>query len=400
MIIKFLGIQEFGEVTFLTLPVLSVVGITSFGLVESNAIVVARYGFKPAQVKFIMKRHLVYTLATIFGLITYYILLSIRTTTISLREVIFFPTSLIFLHASNLLRSYAIGLGKWDLITLEKLITSLSRLIIIGTLGISGSLNVFISAVSIVLLPCAGSIVYLKFTPWRLILNKVDGRERLQVLQFKMSRQVFLGSALGIVLSRLDVILVASQVNRSELGQYAFAISSIEVISVVMFSLRDIYLKDQGDNRNFEKYSQMRNRSLRLALFSALGIELIFVSLGGHLFGESNEKFTQILSILLLGAVISAPGTIAGATLVSEGKGILRNISMMMGILISLSMFIILIPHFGLIGAALARSLGSIVASIVCSIFARNILRKLSALDSRINSPAICRSIKREQHIL
>jgi O-antigen/teichoic acid export membrane protein len=193
---------------------------------------------------------------------------------------------------------------------------------------------------------------------------------------------VVLGNSIGFLNTQVDSIMLGYYLNPAEVGIYAVAVLLAQTLTLLPSAVQRITgptiatLHGKGDIQKIRGIiiSTMKKIfliSAVLALFIAASgqflIEFLFKS-------EFLPAFTPLL-ILLLGKTIYSPFMAVGSTLASIGKVHISFRIAAVCAIVNLVLNIILIPNFGIVGAAIATA-GTLVGTFVISIVVINVSLK------------------------
>ncbi len=174
---------------------------------------------------------------------------------------------------------------------------------------------------------------------------------------------VVLGNSIGFLNTQVDSILIGYYMNPTEVGIYAVAVLLAQTLTLIPSAVQRVTapatatLYGKGDIEGVRKlfYSTLK-KSFLISVGSATLIAVFGPYIIALLFTEEYLMSYVPLLILLLGYAIDASFGAVGATLSSIGKvHIPFRISAVCGVL-NVILNILLIPIFGISGAALATA--------------------------------------------
>ena len=189
---------------------------------------------------------------------------------------------------------------------------------------------------------------------------------------------VVLTNSIGMILSQTDSLLIGHFMDETEVGYYAVAVILVQGITLLPQAVQRVTspaiaaYHGKGEYENIKKL--IRNTMLKtslitiffsvlLAIFGRFFIELLFTK-------EFLPAYPPML-ILLVGNAIHTLTISVGGALSSIGKvNIIFRISALCA-LINILLNVILIPKFGIIGAASATSISLVITVIVVLFFFR-----------------------------
>lgn len=180
---------------------------------------------------------------------------------------------------------------------------------------------------------------------------------------------VVLTNSISYFNTQVDSILIGFYLNPTEVGIYAVAILLSQIITLIPSAVQRVTapatatLYGKGDLAGVREIiiSTMK-KSFFVSIVTAVFIAIIGQFLITFFFTVEFLPAYLPLLILLLGNIIFAPIMSVGATLSSIGKvHISFRVDAVCGV-INVILNILLIPHFGIIGAALATTVSTITS--------------------------------------
>jgi stage V sporulation protein B len=183
---------------------------------------------------------------------------------------------------------------------------------------------------------------------------------------------IVLSNSIGVLSAEIASILIGYYLNPIEVGLYAVAILLSQTLTLIPTAVQQITtpvtatLYGKGD---IEGVRGLYYSTLKKSFLITLGVAMIIAVFGPYiinlLFTEEFSMSYIPLLIMLPGCVIGASFGAVGSTLSSIGKvHITFRISVVVGLL-SVITCILLIPIFGINGAALATSVSSIASVVI-----------------------------------
>jgi O-antigen/teichoic acid export membrane protein len=168
---------------------------------------------------------------------------------------------------------------------------------------------------------------------------------------------VALGTFGGLIVIRLDQVLMVSLTTNSQLAYYSVAASLAELPLVVVAAIRDLAFSLTAE-RNDPKIIA---RSCRLTVV-AIGVMCLAAGLTTPfvvplLFGTKFAPAAWMVEVLLLGTLGRAVTTVIGAGLMTTGRTFLRSAIQLGGAVITAVLLFALVPVWGGMGAAWVTTL-------------------------------------------
>ncbi|WP_148222521.1 lipopolysaccharide biosynthesis protein [Rhodococcus opacus] len=261
----------------------------------------------------------------------------------------------------GLVRGVAAGLGLWRLVATEKFVGAASRLIAILILQLMNELNSVNAAIAIAFGPAVGLVVYLGL-PYSSSVCDIGPRHRYSVYG-KYSMKIWIGSIAGILLMRIDQVLIVPLSDVFELGLYIVAVNVGEVILVVSNTVREVIFSADAQKSDDKRLA----RAARLTALAS-GILVLLISVSAPIwfptvFGEEFRDATPLAVVMLIAVLLGVPGSIAGAGLSARGKPELRSIALVIACVLNVALLLVLVPPWGAWGAVLATLLGNLLSS-------------------------------------
>lgn len=184
------------------------------------------------------------------------------------------------------------------------------------------------------------------------------GRDEVQIgpmLRFAMLS--WGGSVAGVLVLKLDQLMLVFLTSAAEIGYYIVAVSVSEIVVVAVVALREILTAQSASATG----PSLVMRTARLVLYGGL-----LVAAAGAvacpvllplLFGADFAHAVLPTQILLVGAVFSGVSIVLGAGLAGSGRPGLFSAAQAFGVVVTVVAMLLLAPRYGGIGAAAASSI-------------------------------------------
>ncbi|MDJ0378980.1 oligosaccharide flippase family protein [Cryobacterium sp. PH31-L1] len=260
-------------------------------------------------------------------------------------------------------RGVASATQSWRLVALERIITSSLRLAVLIPFWITGTLTPLVATIAVAAMPVTGLFVYIGR------MRSLDPRafdvprEARTAGLLSYGLRIWVGSLSGILLSRLDQVLMTPFAGTYQLGLYVVAVSVSELPLIINQAVRDVtFVTDAADSVDARLASSARISTMLCAgaaLF--LGVSMLWWL--PFLFGEDFRPALPVAAVLLAAVVLGTPGSIGGSGLSARGRPGLRSTSLLIACLVNIGMLIVLAPLLGAMGAALATLAGNLISS-------------------------------------
>ena len=183
---------------------------------------------------------------------------------------------------------------------------------------------------------------------------------------------VVLAGSMGILHTQIDCLLIGHFMGEMEVGYYAVAITLIQGITLLPSAIQKVTSPAIARYHGKKEYENIRRlikktmcKTFLITLFLSVLLAIFGRFLIDILFAEEFLSAYPPLLLLLIGYTVYAPIVSVGGTLSSIGKvNITFRIDTLCA-LINAILNIILIPKFGIIGAASATSMALIITVVV-----------------------------------
>lgn len=358
-----LGVVGRGETAAAVAPLMLALAASTFGLTDATVHAVAR---RPNATLWVLRRASLLIVASGAVATTVILLLTGPLSGGNARIVdnmILASVSIIPSLITSVLRSAAMGLHRWWDVTISRTADSALRLIAISGLAIAGQLTVSTATIVIAFAPVLGGLTLL-----RVFLHLPRPQERDEgVAGYRplasFGAKVWIGAASGVLLSRIDQVLMVPLAGATALGLYVVAVSISEVPLVANSAVREVIFASEAGNSDDARVGL----ASRLSTFVTAGLALMIgVSMPlwlGALFGDEFEAAMPVAILLLIAVTAGNPGSVAGAALSARGHPGLRSLSLIIAFVVNLVLLVLLVPDYGAVGAAVATLVGNLVAS-------------------------------------
>ena len=293
-----LGVDGRGELAAATAPLLLALGTITFGVPESITYHVAR---AVGRVKAMMIRAGV-VLGLAGAISTAVVILLSQQLSGGSPELAHLIGLAAFAITPGLLvgaaRGVAAGYELWVLIAAERGLGALLRLVLILGLALTGTLTAMTATIVVAGTSVVGGLVYvvlLRRQPSR-VREVTEDTPRL--LRFGLG--LWMGTLAGVLLSRLDQMIMVPLSGTYMLGIYAVAVTISEVILVFNRSVRDVVFAAESTEGQLGRLSQASRISTLVTTAGALGVGLLSVIVVPWLFGDDFSPAVPVIAILLV----------------------------------------------------------------------------------------------------
>jgi O-antigen/teichoic acid export membrane protein len=175
--------------------------------------------------------------------------------------------------------------------------------------------------------------------------------------------RLWVGSLSGVLLSRLDQVLLTPLAGTYQLGLYVVAVNVSELPLIINQAVRDVtFVTDAADSVD-ERLSSSARISTALCMLAGLFLGITMLWWLPFLFGKDFRGSIPVATVLLAAVVLGTPGAIAGSGLSARGRPGLRSVSLTIACVVNIALLALLAPVLGAMGAALATLAGNLISS-------------------------------------
>jgi O-antigen/teichoic acid export membrane protein len=166
---------------------------------------------------------------------------------------------------------------------------------------------------------------------------------------------------------RLDQLLVAGYVGVRGLGLYTVAVTLSELLWVIPDSVATVVFPYAAKRQPGNDSSTRRAFAFSTAttFLGAIGLALIGHQVIRLLFGEPFNESYGVLLWLLPGATLLGPAKILTSELAGRGYPLINSIGGAIGLAATVILNAMLIPRYGIKGAAIASTVSYIIVAVV-----------------------------------
>jgi len=369
LLAKSLGVSGRGSVAAATAPLMFAVALLTLGLPESLTYFVARGG--AARISRLLGISLI-ALVISGSIGTWVIVILSQPLSAGSNQLAglmtIASTALVPALLAGALRGVAYGAQSWWLVVAERTLSAVLQLVIVGGLFAIGSLTPMTATLTIAATTFAGAVVYLVTPRWWAALhgsNNSTGSSRSLPHVASYAWRIWVGSMAGIVLLRLDQVMMTPLAGVEELGIYVVAanVSGVALlfnsaVSQVMFAV------ESGEPSATRVGRAARTTTLVTALVGG-GLAAASPWMVPILFGPEFSPAVPVLAVLVLTYSLAIPGSVAGAVLSARGHPGVRSLGIAISAVFYVVAMFLLVPIYGALGAALAMFVGTVVPGYV-----------------------------------
>ncbi|PQP33280.1 hypothetical protein C6A36_00010 [Desulfobacteraceae bacterium SEEP-SAG10] len=173
------------------------------------------------------------------------------------------------------------------------------------------------------------------------------------------------------LMSRVDILMLGVFVSSSEVGIYTIAVRIIMLAQVVFMAFQPIFqpfVAELHDKKEFERLSNLLKVLTQWSVTISLPVFLSLLLFPGfflHFFGNEFVKGSGCLSILVVAFLFSSVSSLPASIIFMAGRSDLSLINNLATLIINATLNYLLIPRFGIIGAAFATGISFVFLSFI-----------------------------------
>ena len=235
-------------------------------------------------------------------------------------------------------------------------------------------ISIVLNGLGIILL----AIYIVKRIDSSILRPKVNLRALSESIAFGVKGQ--LGNIAQFMNYRLDRLFVNWFAGPAAVGLYSVAVVLVESLWYVSNSIALVLFPKISASGDMVSNAQTTAKSCRISFFSALLMAGILVVIGPWLipllFGKAFADSLPALNYLLPGVVVFSLTNIIASYIIGRGFPHYNTIIALVSFVFTVVFDLLLIPRWGIIGAAIASSISYLVATITAVYYYRKIARR------------------------
>lgn len=264
------------------------------------------------------------------------------------------------------------GLQFFRILSLPRSVTSLLLVVSLIFLHISGQLSILNALMVYALIRGFTLLVYISNLSYHTWKNPGTQLEGIWSKVLKFSLKQHLGTIFREVNFRLDYLILAYFLSINQLGFYSVAVGLSEFLWHIPMAI-GITTFPRIAETELKRGYDLANQTVRLTLILGLLAGILFFMVGPILivtiFGNKFENSVVPFLILIPGTVGMAAAKVALTSLSGLGKPGYQSINAFIVLFITVSLTLVLIPQYGILGVAIAKSAGYLIAFVISLIW-------------------------------
>ena len=217
----------------------------------------------------------------------------------------------------------------------------------------------------------------------KLNIKKLNFSKAMAINLLKDSWPLILSGLVISIYMKVDQIMIKEMLNTEAVGQYAAAATLSEawyfIPMVIASSLFPaiINAKKQSEELYYERLQKLYDLMVWMAIAIALPMTFLSDWVVSLLYGEQYDQAGEVLMIHIWAGVFVFLGVAYSKYLTNENLTKKFFYRTFLGMLINIILNILLIPKYGINGAAIATLLGQFSANYIYDIFDKSLYRQL-----------------------
>lgn len=180
---------------------------------------------------------------------------------------------------------------------------------------------------------------------------------------FKVTVPIFLVEGFYNLLTNVDILILANKVEPDQVGIYFAAAKTLALVHFVYFAVkaasahRFAAYHSSGNRKRYEEFIQ---ETIHWTFWPSLVLALMMLVVGEYLlmlFGENFSAGISVIWILTIGIIVRASVGAAESVLTMSGKQKWCAVVYALTLLVAIILNFLLIPYYGLNGAAMATTI-------------------------------------------
>lgn len=178
--------------------------------------------------------------------------------------------------------------------------------------------------------------------------------------EFSYGSIIWLAAIFSFLLYRVDQIMIKQLLGVSELGVYSVAVTLAELMFLIPLSINSALLGKLYNTADPQASRKVMSLTFKLSLYVCAGLAAIGIPLSLLIpvfYGAAYAGAVSCTMILLAGVVFAALANVSAQYFFTRGQPIYHLVSSLATLLLNFVLNLILIPAYGIAGAALASSI-------------------------------------------
>ena len=200
---------------------------------------------------------------------------------------------------------------------------------------------------------------------------KTSSNKEIVTVAFPM----FLTGVMSVIISQTDIVMLGAMSDISNVGVYAIAVKLAFLTSFILTSINSIATPKFSElyhSGKMEALTKIAQKSSKLVFWVSVPIIIAFILFGKYFLSIFGDEFIQgypVLIILALGKFVNGIAGSVGSFLNMTGHQKMFNRIVILGGIVNILLNFLLIPQYGIIGAAIASMISIILWNLLASLY-------------------------------
>ncbi|MCL0075568.1 flippase [Dehalococcoidia bacterium] len=233
-----------------------------------------------------------------------------------------------------------------------------------------------------IVLSSVGSSAYLIFVSRRYFRITLVGYRQATGRLLKFGAQIFGANAINMINYKADIVLIGFFLTATDVGHYAVAVGLSTFFWLIPDAVQRITYpatSEYWSNNNHSALQKMIDKSMKytacILLPIGLGVGFFARDIVTMIFGQGFVHAALPLQILIVGTVIFGVVKAIGGSVTGVGRPDIGLKVVGISATINVLLNVLLIPHFGIAGAAIATTTSLLVATLLGFFFTIRIVK-------------------------
>jgi len=209
----------------------------------------------------------------------------------------------------------------------------------------------------------------------------------------KFSIPLMFVSAIGIIMHWIDVLMLGIFADASSVGMYHPIERTSGLIRMILFAFAGIFaplFSQYFYENNLDKMKEIYQLSTKWILAASLPLFIFLILFSSQMLMLFGSEFDNALALKILatGIMIQAFFGLGSSSLTMSGFSNINLLNVLVALFVNIAMNIVLIPKYGIIGAASATTIALLLISFL-RFFENYYILRLNVFSSRLFKPLI-----------
>lgn len=196
-------------------------------------------------------------------------------------------------------------------------------------------------------------------------------RKEVLISLLKQSFPILISTLIVMIYTRIDQFMIAKMIGIEEVAKFNVAVRISDAYMFIPLAISASFfpmVANDNTASNIKKYFHVTHL---FTFASALLVMMLTPFIVNVFFGARYHESISVIYIIVIANVISSLGSVSTNILIIRGISYLRIYRAIYGLVINVVLNIILIPKYGMIGAAYASLFSQVIAAWVSNYFSR-----------------------------